>query len=123
MACDIGRCVMSDLLCRLSGGWANDTRITARRMAGNSDATPGLRLSKGGSIWVLVRLQDSHSLLKPAEILGFKGRPVFVVPPWSHPKNRSHTRTRTVAKGVQVGLIRSALRSTLSNRYGLADIV
>lgn len=32
------------------------------------------------------RLQDSHRFRRPAEILGFRGRVIFVVPPWSHPK-------------------------------------
>ena len=43
-------------------------------------------------------LQDSHQLLKPAEILGLWANPIFVAPSWSHLKNRSRIRTQTLAK-------------------------
>jgi len=54
--------------------------------------------TKGQRPYVLVRLLDSHQLLKPAEILGLWANPIFVAPSWSHPKNRSRIRTQTLAK-------------------------
>ena len=51
-------------------------------------------------------LQDSHLILKPAEILGLWANPIFVAPSWSHPKNRSRIRTRTQDEAGFLGPIR-----------------
>lgn len=57
----------------------------------------------------LVRLQDLHHLLQPAEFLGFLGELASVVPAWSTAENRSGERTRTRARTEKNGMIRARM--------------